>query len=96
MPLDNEAKTIVHNLLDKFEKLWTENIALKTVLEGVQLPGFQEEWQALFVKLRGDPETTRTSREIFAPLYDRISRAMDEATALEVLKSVPSPKGRVH
>ena len=89
---DNEAKKFVRHMIRQIERLLHENIALVSILKGIEIPGFQEQWPRLLTELLAHPEANRELHAKFLSLYDRADQVMDAATALEVLRLVPDPK----
>lgn len=72
------------------EFLFSENIALKTVLVTHRVP--MTVWQREIDKLMKDPVLSPQIRAKFQHLYDEIEQARDESEALEaLLQALPKP-----
>lgn len=73
------------------EFLFSENIALKTVLLSHRIP--MHVWEREASRLVNDPELSPQVRARFQHLYDEIEQAHDEAQAVqELLQALPKPK----
>ena len=86
---DTEAKKLLHSLIQTFEHLLNENISLKSILMGLNIPHFQEVWPKLLADLMSNPEANQELHAKFLSLYERADRVADESTALELLRLLP-------
>ena len=76
-------------MLQTVECLFSENIALKSVLRSHRVP--TPVWQKECDKLMNDPE--HSSRVKFRHLYDEIEKTRDESKAFKTLLQVlPKPR----
>jgi hypothetical protein len=73
------------------EFLYSENLALKTVLFSYPVP--ESIWKKKCEKLTNDPELSPQVHAKFQHLYDEIEHSRDESEAFrELLKALPKPK----
>jgi hypothetical protein len=71
------------------EFLFSENLALKTVLISHRVAA----WEQKCERLMKDPQLSPQIRAKFQHLYDEIEQAHDETKALEaLLQALPKPK----
>jgi hypothetical protein len=96
MEFDHQAKEMVRNLLGHFERLMLENTAYFSVIECIEIPGLRDQLRSAFQDVVQSPEAVAEIHAKFAPLYERISHAIDEGAALAVLQSIPVPKSKAN
>jgi hypothetical protein len=89
---DNEAKLLAERLVERIEFLMRENIALTSILEGVDGPDFQSKWAKTLEQLLAREDANRALRAKLQPLYDAAQRKVEAGIALELLKSLGPQK----
>jgi len=92
---DDEGTQLLRQLIATFEHLLHENIALKDILRGINVPGFQELWPQALAEMLAHPEANRELHRTFLSLYERADRVLDETTAFATLRSIPDLEGKV-
>jgi len=73
------------NLLANYESLFCENISIKVILEGCPDAYTRRTWREDVKKFLNDPKLMTSAHAVFAPFYEQINEATDEADLLEVL-----------
>jgi len=87
--MTKQEKQRLSAVLRTTEYLFLENIALKLVLEHLEVPN----WQKLLDRLLADKEILAGVRLKFRDVYREIEGAADPSSALEtLLGELPAPK----
>jgi len=92
MKSTSTAKEQVLRILDKFEKVYAENLALKAMLSTCNDPRVRDTWEARLHEFLQHPETEpflERMRTIFGVLRAQVRDALDEEAALRVLLEMP-------
>jgi len=84
-------KELVRKLLKACERVYAENIALKSMFLALRTPG----WQEMLNRAKADPDLASLAREQFAPLYQQLEREQDFDLAIaDLLRNIPPSGGK--
>jgi hypothetical protein len=92
MPFETDAKIQVRKLIETYERCFSRMIALEAVLATCGNPAIEKHWRTAVAEALQNAEAQQELHAKFVPLYDRIERAMDEATLLATILKVPIPR----
>jgi hypothetical protein len=83
------AKEMLLTVLENYENLELENMALKALLAGSPASSTRNFWEADLKLALTSPALRARAHEKFAPIYAQISALPDETALLELISRMP-------
>jgi hypothetical protein len=82
-------RQMVFRILSRFERLFCENLAMKTILMTCPDAHTKEYWQRDVERLLADADLMNRARKQFEPVYEKMSELTDESAVLQLLARIP-------
>jgi hypothetical protein len=92
----DQIRQLALALLQQYEHAWQENEALRTILETYPMPDGTRgipQWRETLADWLSHDEAKVRAHARFAPLFESIAAAQEEAEVLELLRKFPPVGG---